>query len=600
MTRTADALAPAKPRAVVRFLFSLPTAPTRRQLWLYFCLVAATVGVMVFTTQLLGRLVDLVTGASLPIVGSGRQAMVYCLIIISGCLILETGGRILNTYLQSRVIRHMSVTLRQQALDAVLKAPVPRILELGTGNVITRLSKDIDNPVMIWSQLGSRVSMTAFMLPLTILSIVLIHPLYGVLFLFSGALLYPWITQVLRDMPPLTNLVSSAEARRNNVVLDTIRALDTLRQFRLNQWASRRMESVSWQTVQAWGDRIPVLNRLLGQGTIAYGLLLLGALAMSVPMISADLITPGQAAAAVMLISRLEIHVFNMLFFAGEIQESLTALGRAVSLAQIADDQACDSGVDAPASISSQPAIEIDNLSYSYPGGAQVLNNLSLRLAPGTTTALVGTSGAGKSTLAALIAGLQYPTSGRILIDGVDTATVPNTWLAQQISLITQDIHLFSGTLREDLLLAAPGAADDALLEALRQAGLVPGSPSWQRWLPQGLDTLIGAGHEEVGPDIAQQISLARMVLRQPPVLIMDEATSEAGSEHARSLEDAARAVTANRTALIVAHRLDQARQADRIIVMEGGDIVEDGNHASLMARNQRYARAYRQWEHGR
>ena len=210
---------------------------------------------------------------------------------------------------------------------------------------------------------------------------------------------------------------------------------------------------------------------------------------------------------------------------------------------------------------------------------------------------MVGTSGAGKSTLAALVAGLQYPSAGRIRVGGIDTATVPNTWVTQHVALVTQDVHLFSGTLREDLHMTGPELSDAALLSALAAVGLTPDTAAWERDLPQGLDTPIGAGNNEVSAEVAQQISLARMVLRQPPVLIMDEATSEAGSEHAAVLESAARTVAKGRTTLVVAHRLDQAREADRIIVMEQGEIVEDGNHASLMELGGRYARAYRQWE---
>lgn len=173
---------------------------------------------------------------------------------------------------------------------------------------------------------------------------------------------------------------------------------------------------------------------------------------------------------------------------------------------------------------------------------------------------------------------------------------MPNTWITEHVALITQEVHLFSGSLREDLLLAKPDASDEELWRSLNTVGL----DAHSRWLPQGLDTKIGAGNEEIGAEAEQQLSLARMILRQPPVLIMDEATSEAGSEHAEVLESAAKAVTKGRTALVVAHRLDQAREADRIIVMEQGQIVEDGTHAELMNLGGRYASAYAQWEHGK
>lgn len=589
--RRADALAPAGVRESWRLLKELPSAPSHARLLVLFCVFALTITAMNVGSQLLGRIVDVINGMSLPLIGSGRSGMAWLLVLVVGVLIIEVTGRALGNYLINSRTRRMSVDLRTSALDSVLRAPVPRIMELGTGNVITRLSKDIDLVVAAVSMMGERLAVTVFMLPITAISMLIIHPAYILLFVLSGAIMYPFIKGTIRDIPAVANVVSSVEAQRNNVLLDTIRGLDTLRQFKLNEWAIKRQERYSWDTVQARGDKLPYFNRIGAQGSLAFGILLVGALVMSVPMLNAGWVTQGEAAAVVLLMMRLEMHVFNVLFFAGEIQQALTSLGRAVSLAKLVDAHQ----PPAPAALTKIPDVVIDHLTYAYPGGTAVLNDVSITLEAGTTTALVGTSGAGKSTLAALVAGLQYPTDGRIVIGGVDTKTVPNTWVTQHVALITQEVHLFSGALRDDLLLALPDATDEQLWAALEKVGL----DATSRWLPEGLDTLIGAGHEEIGAEAAQQISLARMVLRQPPVLIMDEATSEAGSEHAAVLENAARAVTKGRTSLVVAHRLDQAREADRILVMEQGRIVEDGTHTALLSAGGRYARAYRQWERG-
>ena len=590
----ADALAPASPKECLLFLKTLPSAPTRRGIALFFALFTVTVIVMNLVSQVLGRVVDIIQGMELPVLGTGRRAMVGALIIIALGFLVEVTGRAVARYLITSTTRRLSVDLRTAALDSTLGAPVPAVMGLGTGNIITRLSKDIDTVVMSMSMMGERLVLTLFMLPLTALAMVFIHPAYALLFLVVGLLLYPFIRATMRDIPTVANEVSSVEAYRNNVLLDTIRALETLRQFSLKDWAHTRMERYSWDTVQAWGDKVPLINRVLGQGSLAFGVLLLGSVAMSVPMVMAGWVTQGQAASAVLLVMRLEVHVFNILFFAGEIQHSVTSLGRAVALATLDAAAGAERHKDTPR-LTHAPTITMKNLSYNYPGGAPVLRDVSLTLTAGTTTALVGTSGAGKSTLASLVAGLQYPTQGSISLDDIDTATVPNTWITEHVALITQEVHLFSGTLRSDLLLAKPGASDGELWAALHAVGLTEHS----RWLPQGLDTLIGAGHEDLGAEAEQQLSLARMILRQPPVLIMDEATSEAGSEHADVLESAAKAVTKGRTALVVAHRLDQARDADRIIVMEQGQIVEDGTHADLMALGGRYAKAYAQWERG-
>lgn len=595
--RQADALAPASAKDIWGFITSLPSAPKRYQvIFTLISIVVAAVAMNIGAT-VIGSIVDLISGGTSAFLGSGRDAVSLAMIIFAIALVVETIGRALNLFLINTATRRLSIDLRKTALDAVMRAPVPRILELGTGNVITRLSKDIDTTVSTISHTGDRLIVTLVFIPVTAVTLVLMHPAYLLVMLATGVIMWPWIKQVIRDVPVVTNVVSAVEAKRNNVLLDSIRALETLRQFRLMRWAHRRMDYVSWETVQSWGDRIPLFNRIMGQGSIAFGFLLLGSLVISMPMVAADWLSVGEAAAAVLLVMRLEMHVFTLLFSAGDIQHALTALGRAVALGKIADDDISTSA-NLPA-VASQPSVVIDKLSYAYPGGAHVLSDVSVTLKAGTTTALVGTSGAGKSTLAALVAGLQYPTAGKIIVDGTDTATVPNVWISQHVALITQDVHLFSGTVRNDLLLAKPDASDNELLTALATVGLRHGTPAWDRWLPKGLNTEIGAGNPDVGAEVAQQLSLARMFLRQPPVLIMDEATSEAGSEHAEALESAARAVARGRTTLVVAHRLDQAREADRILVMEAGEIIEDGDHESLIALGGHYARSYAQWEHG-
>lgn len=595
--RQADALAPASAKDIWGFITSLPSAPKRYQvIFTLISIVVAAVAMNIGAT-VTGSIVDLISGGTSAFLGSGRDAVSLAMIIFAIALVVETIGRALNLFLINTATRRLSIDLRKTALDAVMRAPVPRILELGTGNVITRLSKDIDTTVSTISHTGDRLIVTLVFIPVTAVTLVLMHPAYLLVMLATGVIMWPWIKQVIRDVPVVTNVVSAVEAKRNNVLLDSIRALETLRQFRLMRWAHRRMDYVSWETVQSWGDRIPLFNRIMGQGSIAFGFLLLGSLVISMPMVAADWLSVGEAAAAVLLVMRLEMHVFTLLFSAGDIQHALTALGRAVALGKIADDDISTSA-NLPA-VASQPSVVIDKLSYAYPGGAHVLSDVSVTLKAGTTTALVGTSGAGKSTLAALVAGLQYPTAGKIIVDGTDTATVPNVWISQHVALITQDVHLFSGTVRNDLLLAKPDASDNELLTALATVGLRHGTPAWDRWLPKGLNTEIGAGNPDVGAEVAQQLSLARMFLRQPPVLIMDEATSEAGSEHAEALESAARAVARGRTTLVVAHRLDQAREADRILVMEAGEIIEDGDHESLIALGGHYARSYAQWEHG-
>jgi ABC transporter, ATP-binding protein len=304
-------------------------------------------------------------------------------------------------------------------------------------------------------------------------------------------------------------------------------------------------------------------------------------------------ITAGAASAAVFLAVRAETQIFNTMFFLNDIQEGMTRLGRAVALAKLytPTGQRTAPDLEKPADVT------IRGLEFSYPDTTEpVLPTLDLTLAAGTTTALVDASGAGKSTLAALMSGLLRPTAGTITVGDVDIAQVSDVWTARNVTLISQEVHIFSGTLRDDLRMAAPTATDGELLDALAAVGLPENGTAFRRAFPLGLDTQVGAGAVPLMPEVQQQIALARVLLRNPHVLILDEATSEAGSDQAHTLEAAAELVTQGRTALVVAHRLDQAVVADRIIVMDAGRIIEDGRHTDLVAAGGRYAQLFARW----
>ena len=210
--------------------------------------------------------------------------------------------------------------------------------------------------------------------------------------------------------------------------------------------------------------------------------------------------------------------------------------------------------------------------------------------------ALVGASGAGKSTLAKLLAGIHQPTRGRIRIGGHDIGGFDSPVAAGLVALVTQEVHTFAGRLGDDLRLARPGARRKDLWRALDLVG----AKRWVKNLDEGLDTIVGEGGQRLNPTRSQQLALARLVLADPPVAVLDEATAEAGTAGARALEKALDALSGGRTTIVVAHRLSQAVAADRIVVLDRGRVVEDGPHRDLLAGDGTYARLWASWSGAR
>ncbi|WP_341540429.1 ABC transporter ATP-binding protein [Pseudonocardia endophytica] len=228
-------------------------------------------------------------------------------------------------------------------------------------------------------------------------------------------------------------------------------------------------------------------------------------------------------------------------------------------------------------------SVRVESVRFQYDaGGPRVLDDVDLTVGTGERLAVVGASGAGKTTLAGVVAGIHEPATGSVA-------------RPERTAVITQESHVFAGTLRDNLTLAAPDATDEQIRDALETTG----ADGLVELLPDGLDTDVGARGTALTPAQAQQVALARVVLADPDLAILDEATAEAGSTHAELLARAADAVLRGRTGLVIAHRLSQAAACDRIVVMERGRIVENGSHDELVAAGGRYARLWNSWNRG-
>jgi len=268
------------------------------------------------------------------------------------------------------------------------------------------------------------------------------------------------------------------------------------------------------------------------------------------------------------------------------------------AVAKLRDLLATEPGVpESPDAVPLPPlegAVELRGVGFRYGETAPpVLHDLDLRVAPGETVALVGSTGAGKSTVAKLVTRLYDVTEGAVLLDGHDVRGVTIASLRRQIGVVPQEPFLFNGSLRDNIAFARPDADDDEVRAVCRQVGI----DDLVERLPDGLDTPVHERGVSLSSGERQLLALARAFFARPRVLVLDEATSNLDLRSEARIERALDVVLQGRTAIVIAHRLATARRADRIVVVEGGRIVEEGSHEALVARGGAYAAMYATWE---
>ena len=578
---TTDIAPSAKPDSALRFPVAtagqvrrevarqLGTVP-RARWWFLLAVVLLGVGsyATVLVPQLMGQIVDLVTGtaATKPMWQIGAELIVLS---VAGAAMSAAGF-----YLVARLSERVIANLRQDMVGTALGLPTHQVEDAGTGDLVSRSTDDVAELSAAVTETLPTLSTSLFSILATVIALLTLDWYFVLIPVVVAPVYYVAARMYLARAPQRYAAERAAMAERARRVLEAIRGRATVRAFSMEDRMHTEIENASWSVVR---KGITARTTMLVLNTWMLGiefLMLTMALAVGYYLVSTDVLTVGAVTGAVLMI----------------IQSGYASLARIVGVVSDPPVPVADSGADAP-----RGRVELRDVSFSY-GSGWAVRNVDLTISPGETVAIVGASGAGKTTVAALLAGLRVPDAGEVLVDGYPVSQLSDSERIARLATVSQEVHVFSGTLRQDLTLAKPDATDDELLSALDRVN----AESWFDRLHAGLDTVVGSRGLQLEPVAAQQLALARILLLDPAIVVMDEATAEAGSAGAGALEDAADEVTHGRSALVVAHRLDQASQADNILVMEDGEIVERGTHDQLLACRGIYQRLWSAWSAGR